>query len=125
MILLNYAHRLTPEQLGQATALLGAEPAVREIASHTDRARPLTDVARDLADAAALTPAEWETLPLVINPPALAPIALALMAELHGRCGYFPAIVNVRPVASATPVRYEVAEIVNMQAIRDTARARR
>lgn len=87
--------------------------------------RPLVEVARELAEAAGLAPREWQTLPLVINPPALAPAALTLMAELHGRCGYFPPILNIRPVANSTPPRYEVAEIVNLQAIRDTARTLR
>jgi hypothetical protein len=85
----------------------------------------LVEVARELAEAAGLAPREWQTLPLVINPPALAPAALTLMAELHGRCGYFPPILNIRPVANSTPPRYEVAEIVNLQAIRDTARTLR
>jgi hypothetical protein len=57
-----------------------------------------------------------------VNPPALAPLALALIAELHGRCGGFPAMLNVRPVAGAIPTRYEVAEVVNLQTVRDAAR---
>lgn len=69
-----------------------------------------------------MTPPEWQTLPRLLNPPRLAPLALALVAELHGRCGHFPALVNIRPVAGATPMRYEVAEIVNLQTLRDTAR---
>ncbi len=31
-------------------------------------------------------------------------------------------MLNVRPVADSTPTRYEVAEVVNLQAIRDAAR---
>ena len=56
-------------------------------------------------------PEAWQTTPLVLNPPALAPLALALLAELHGRCGGFPALLNVRPVADSLPTRYEVAEL--------------
>jgi len=82
-------------------------------------------VARDLADAAGLAPDEWQTLPLVINPPGLAPLALALIAEIHGRCGYFPPILNLRPVPDSVPPRYEVAEVVNLQHVRDAARQRR
>ena len=125
MILLNFAHPLTGEHLAQVTALLGQEPEKREIVAQVDRERPLGEVARELADAAALTPAEWQSVPLVINPPGLAPLAVGLIAEVHGRCGYFPAMLNVRPVADAVPPRYEVAEIVNLQALRDAARARR
>lgn len=125
MLLLNYAHPFTDAQLAQLTALLGATPQVRDVPSQIDRSRPLAEVAHALAASAQLTPREWQTTPLVINPPALAPVALALMTELHGRCGYFPPIVNIRPVEGSLPVRYEVAEIVNMQALRDAARQRR
>lgn len=125
MLLLNYAHPLTDQQLEQLDALLGQTPEVRDVPTQVDRSRPLADVARDLAEAAGLAPRAWQTTPLVINPPALAPVALALMAELHGRCGYFPPILNIRPLANSTPPRYEVAEVVNLQALRDAARQRR
>lgn len=125
MLLLNYAHPLTAEQREQLTALLGAAPEVRDIPSQVDRARPLAQVAVELADAAGLTAGAWQTTPLAINPPSLAPVALALLAELHGRCGYFISILNIRPAAGALPPRYEVAEVVALQALRDTARSRR
>jgi hypothetical protein len=125
MMLLNYAHPLTPEQLDQLAARLGAPPDVRDIAVQIERERPLAEVARELAEAAGLTSPEWQITPLIVNPPGLAPLALALIAEIHGRCGHFPAILNIRPVAGAVPTRYEVAEIVNLQALRDTARATR
>jgi len=125
MLLLNYAHPLSDAQLAQVAALLGATPEIRDIPIHVDRALPIADVATALADAAGLTPVEWQTTALLINPPALAPVALALVAELHGRCGYFVPVLNIRPVAGALPPRYEVAEIVALQTLRDTARARR
>jgi hypothetical protein len=125
MLLLNFAHPLSPEQLAQAEALLGVTLEVRDIVVHIERAPPLADIARELVAAAGLASTEWQTLPLVINPPGLAPLALALIAELHGRCGYFAPILNIRPVLDALPPRYEVGEIVNLQALRDTARNRR
>jgi hypothetical protein len=124
-LVLNYAHPLTPEQLDQLAQLLGAAPDVRDIAVQIDRERPLAEVARELADAAGLAPADWQALPLIVNPPGLAPLALALIAELHGRCGYFPAILNIRPIAGTLVPQYEVQETVNLQAIRDSARPQR
>jgi len=124
-LLLNYAHPLTPEHLEQVTTRLGEAPTVRIITTQVDRQRALGDVARDLTDATGLAPDEWQTLPLVINPPGLAPLALALLAEIHGRCGYFPPILNLRPVPDSVPPRYEVAEVVNLQNLRDAARQRR
>lgn len=125
LLLLNYAHPVTPDQIIRIKAIVGETPDVRDLSIHVDRSRPLAEVALDLAAAAGLSATEWQTLPLILNPPALAPLALALLAEVHGRCGYFPPILNIRPVAGALPPRYEVAEIVNLQALRDAARGQR
>lgn len=122
---LNYAHPLTDAQLADLDRLVGEATRVVAITAQVDRSRPLAEVAHELADAAGLSPDEWQTTPLLLNPPALAPVALALIAEIHGRCGGFPAIINVRPVPGSVPTRYEVAEVVNLQAIREQARARR
>jgi hypothetical protein len=62
---------------------------------------------------------------MIINPPGYAPATAALLAELHGRSGYFPAILRLRPVVDTTPTVYEVAEIVNLQVVREQARTRR
>ena len=125
MILLNFSHPLTEQQIARIVEIVGAAPEVRAIESQIDRERPLAVVAAELADRAGLTPVEWQTIPLLINPPALAPLAVAWLAEIHGRSGLFPAMVNIRPIAGSIPTRYEVAEILNLQAIREEARRRR
>ena len=125
MLLLNYAHPLTEVQMAQLTKLVGETPEIRAIASQTDRTRPLAEVARSLAEAAQLSGEAWQTTPILLNPPALAPLAVALIAELHGRCGHFPPILNIRPVDGAVPPRYELAEIIDLQRIRQNARGLR
>jgi hypothetical protein len=125
MLLLNYAHPITDDQADQIETLLGERADIRNIPAQVDRAQPLAEVAVALADGAGLSPHEWQTTPLLLNPPALAPVALALIAEIHGRSGYFVPIVNVRPVAGAMPPRYEIGEIAMLQDLRDTARHRR
>jgi hypothetical protein len=124
-LILNFGHPLTDAHLSQCAHFLGQSPLVRDVPAQADRQRPLAEVAHDLADAVRLSSEEWQTLPLVVNPPGLAPLALALAAELHGRCGYFLPILHMRPVPDALPPRYEVAEIVNVQGLRDAARTRR
>ena len=98
---------------------------VREQMAQFDHARPFAEQVGELVDALGLSPAQWQTEPILVNLPALAPIAAVLIAELHGRTGYFPAIVRVRPLAGSTPPSYEVAEIINLQGVRDAARERR
>ncbi len=126
MLILNYSHPLTPDQLSRLEALTGvAVEAVRELPAQLDLEAPFAPQAVALADAAQLTPEQWQTTPLLLVPPALNFAAVALLAELHGRMGYFPPVVRLRPVAGALPPRYEVAEIINLQAVRDAARKKR
>jgi len=126
MILLNFAHPLTQEHITWIEHLTGRKvERVVEVHTQIDPQQPLVPQVVALADAAGLSPAEWQTLPLLVNPPSLNFIAVALLAELHGRCGYFPAHLRLRPVQGSLPPRYEVAEILDLQAVRDKARKRR
>lgn len=126
MLLLNFSHSLTAEHLQQIEALTGQKvERVIEVPSQIDPQQPLLPQVIALADQTKLSPKEWQMLPLLINPPSLNFIAITLLAELHGRCGYFPTHLRMRPVAQSIPPRYEVAEILNLQAVRDKARLRR
>ena len=84
--------------------------------------RPFAEQVRELVDGIGLTPEQWQTVPLLINPPAYNYVAVLLLAELHGRMGYFPACLRLRPVEDAVPPRFEVAEILNLQKVRNGAR---
>ena len=126
MILLNFSHPLTSAHLEHVESLAGQRVArVVELNSQIDTQQPLVPQVIALADACGLTAGEWETLPLLVNPPALNFIAVALLAELHGRMGYFPTVVRTRPVPETTPQIFEVAELINLQPVRDAARRRR
>lgn len=123
---INFSHPLTAEQVARLAALAGQPPGrVIHVPSQFEQAAEFLPQVVALADAAGLTPDEWQTLPLLIVPPALNFIAVALLAELHGRMGYFPSCVRLRPVAGAIPPRYEVAEILPLNAFREAARQRR
>lgn len=126
MVLVNFSHPFTSEQLQQLETLAGRKIVqLIEVDAQIDPQQPLGHQVVAMADRAGLTPQEWQTLPLLINPPSLNISAVTLLAELHGRCGYFPAVVRLRPVANSVPPRFEVAEIINLQAVREEARLRR
>jgi hypothetical protein len=126
LILLNFSHPFTAAQLQYLEELAGKKvERVIEINAQIDPQQPIAPQVVEMANRAGLTPAEWQTLPLLINPPSLNISAAVLLAELHGRCGYFPAAVRLRPVPDSVPPRFEVAEIVNLQAVREKARGRR
>lgn len=123
MILLNFSHPLTPAQRGQIDALAG-EPISRVLDAPTqfDEQQPFAPQLAALLGTIDLTPAQWQGEPILVILPSLNFIAALLLAELHGRMGYFPAIVRTRPVADSVPRRYEVAELLDLQFVREQAR---
>lgn len=126
MILLNFSHPLTPAQIAQLEALTGAAvERVLAAPAQFDPALPFAPQVEALLAGVPLTAEEWQTAPLLVVPPALNFITALLLAELHGRLGYFPAIVRLRPLAGSLPPRFEVAEIINLQAVREKARQQR
>jgi hypothetical protein len=126
MILLNFSHPLTGDQVEQIRALTGQEvERMVEIPTQFDPIAPFGPQVTTLADQAGLTPREWQTSSFLIVPPALNFVAVLLLAELHGRMGYFCPCVRLKSIAGTLPPRHEVAEILDLQAQRDVARTRR
>ncbi len=125
MLVLNFTHPLTDEHREQIEALAGTHiDELRTIPVQIDQAQPLTAQITAIVDAVGLTSEEWQTRPLLINPPGYAPAAFVLLAELHGRIGHFPELIRLRPKAGPVTA-YEVAELLNLQAVREEARKRR
>lgn len=126
MIILNFAHPLTNDQRAHIEILTGQTvERVIDIPSQIDPHEALAPQVTAMADEAGLSSAEWQTLPLLVNPPALNFSAVALLAELHGRSGYFPPCLRMRPAAQSVRPRYEVAEVLDLQTLRDQARQQR
>ena len=125
MIVVNFAHPLTEAQRRQIEEWNGPIARVIDVPTQFDHEADFGPQVERLAAGIALTAAEWQTERLLINPPSFGPIVAVLLAHVHGRCGYFPDIVRMRPVAGSSPPAFEVAEIVALQAIRDDGRRRR
>jgi len=126
MILLNFAHPLTEQQTRQAAQLAGQEMTeVIDLPVQFDGERPFLPQLNGLLDRLPLTAGALQTEPILVNLPSLNFIAALLLAELHGRMGYFPPVLRLRPAPGSLPPRYEVAEILNLQRVRDDARRKR
>lgn len=126
MIVINYSHPLTTEQLQQLEEILRNKvERVIEIDAQIDLRQPIAPQVAALADQTGLTSKEWQSLPILVIPPSLNFSAVTLLAELHGRMGYFPPVLRLCPVTGSLPPRFEVAEIINLQEVREKAREKR
>jgi hypothetical protein len=126
MIVVNFGHPLTREHLTEVSRLSGENvDRVVEVATQFDNERPFADQVAELIAKAALSTTEWQTLKIVVNLPSLSAIAAVVLAELHGRTGYFPTIVRLRPLPNATPPMFAVAELMDLQRTRNESRERR
>ena len=125
MIIINFAHPFTDDHLNEISNLTNeVVERVIEIESNIDTNEPLIPQVIALIDKVDLSKREWQTLSIIINLPSLNYIAAVLISEIHGRCGYFPTIIRMRPVRGISLGKFEVAEIIDLQALRDAARAR-
>ena len=126
MILLNFTHPITDAQRAQIEVLTDqALERKIEIPAQFDQGKPFQPQIQALLDQADLTPADWQGQPILVVLPSLNFIAALLLAELHGRMGFFPPILRLRPAPGSLPRQFEVAEILDLQAVREAARQRR
>lgn len=126
MILLNFSHPITDDQRSQIEALTG-QTIAQIIAANPqfDEQQPFAPQLQALLAQVQLTPEQWQSEPILVVLPSLNFISAMLLAELHGRMGYFPPVVRTRPVANSVPRRYEVAELLDLQTVREAARKQR
>ena len=126
MLVLNFSHPLTDEHIVQIQAIAAnSVDDIQTMPVQINQDEPLEAQIRATIDAVQPTSEEWQTRSLLINPPGYAPAPCVLLAELHGRIGHFPSLIRLRPLPGSTPTVYEVAELINLQAIREEARRRR
>ena len=126
MVLLNFAHPLTPAQIATIEQITGQSvTTIHTRTCHFANSNPFAQQITTLIDSLDLTTQTWQTKPFLIVPPSYAPAATTLLAELHGRMGYFPTLVRIRPIPDSLPPQFEVAELINLQALRTQARQTR
>jgi hypothetical protein len=123
MILLNFSHPLTDEQLAAVEQLTNRKvEQVVPLAIQFDHDKAFLPQLQEALRKVTLSPEQWQTAPIIVNLPSFNYITALLLAELHGRMGYFPPVLRLKPVEGAVPPRYEVAEVINLQGVRDDAR---
>lgn len=124
--LLNFSHPITPLQREAIERQLKTE--IEDIVERPSQL--LHDGAFDeqvtrIVNGIPVSSEQWQASRFVVNLPGFSPAAAVLLAELHGRMGHFPTIIRLRPIPNSSPQVYELAEIINLQAVRDQARGER
>lgn len=126
MKIINFSHPLTQSQIVEIelSTKMQAE-SVRDVRVQFDLLLDFIPQVRTMVDDLAIAPDQWQVEAWLIVPPSFNFITAILLAELHGRMGRFPSIVRLRPVVDALVSTFEVAEIINLDSVRNAARTRR
>ncbi|MCS6872811.1 MAG: CRISPR-associated protein Csx15 [Anaerolineae bacterium] len=126
MQIINFSHPLTAEQIEQIEARLGGKISeVRNVRVQFDVEQPFVPQVVELLDSLGVSQEQWQTEGWLIVLPSLNFITAVLLAELHGRTGHFPTVIRLKPVQDALVTKFELAEIINLEQVRNAARARR
>lgn len=120
-MLVNFARPLSPEQVREVERLCGSE--IDEIIEaplvNLDNTQPFGPQIEAMIRATGLTAEQWQSLPLIVNVHPFPSAAAMLLARLHGIKGRFPDIIRLRPITLGSQ-EFEVAEVVELQRLRDT-----
>ena len=126
MIVVNFGHPITAEQRAQIERLAGRPiERVIDVPTQLDHGQPFAPQVAALVETSGLSAEEWQTLPLLVNLPSFGPAVAILLAHLHGLMGYFPTALRLRPAAGSMPAAFELAELLDLQGVRDRGRRQR
>lgn len=124
--LINFAYPLTDRQREQIEACLGAPlNMVVDVPVFFKTDEPFAIQMGCLLGELPLSSQDWQSRALLVNLPSQPVIAALLLAEIHGRAGHFPTVLRLRLVEDNLSPIYELAEIVNLEAVRSSARKKR
>lgn len=125
MLILNFSHPLTDANVGQLSQLIStSEFEIKQVKVQMQLDSGFVTQVKQIVNSIGLTPSEWQTKQIIINLPGMSPATAILLAELHGRMGYFPTIMRLSSVQTAPPV-FAVVEVIGLQDVRNEARKER
>lgn len=126
IVVINFSgHPLTPDQKHQIEEMEnGFIGEVIEIPLHFDPTQSMKFQIERAIESINLTKDEWSSQNLYLVLPGLAPGGAAVLAYIHGLRGSFPKVIWIYQNPEDR-TRFDVAQILNLQDLRDTAREKR
>ena len=120
MILINFGTPFRSLQISQAEAFLH-EPITRviDLSFNVDPDQEMLPQFKKIMGKLKLGNDDLRAEPVVVNLPQQNYLSVMVLAELHARMGYFPRIIRTRMKSSGILPYYEVAEVIDLQAIED------
>jgi hypothetical protein len=115
--ILNFSHPIAQTELKK----IGDEVEMKQITVDINMEQDFAEQVVAIVDAVDWTPEQWQTQPFIVNFAGLSSVAVLLSAEIHGRCGHFPKMLQMK----RTPNGFEIGKIEDLQRVRDNARRRR
>jgi len=123
VIVINFSgHPLTTIQQKQLRDRFGFHiEELIELPVHFDTQEDLKPQVKKWIEEVGLAPEEWSEENIILILSGLAPVAAAILATIHGLRGGFPRIMVIYQ-APNDRTQYEVAQVVDLQALRDMGR---
>lgn len=126
MHILNFSHPLTSAQVDAISAQVGQSvTSLRDVKTQFDVNAPFQEQVIALLEGLDISSTDWQSQAWLILLPSLNYAAAVMLAELHGRMGHFPTIARLRPKVGALVTEFELAEVINLEGVRQIARTRR
>ena len=123
--MINFGHPLSAESLALISDMCDCTLSqIVDVKVQVSQDAPFSPQIASIMDSVPLTPHQWQTSPFLVILPGLAAAAGCILAEIHGRCGYFPTICRLKPVGGPPP-KFEPAELIGLSSVRELAREKR
>jgi hypothetical protein len=124
MYILNFSHPITQSQIEQIEQLLSPVK-VDKVINYRIAFDPNESFYNQLTTFWEQQPFlmdELENASFLVNLPAHNVIAALLLSHFHGLMGFFPTVIRLKVNGELTPTTFELAEIINLQNVREKAR---
>lgn len=119
MIVLNFAHPLNQTQVKQLEDLCLDTVEEIRIPVQLDLEQPVDNQIQQIVNGIGWSIEQWQKQEYLVIPPSLSTASAVLIADILGRSGALPLIVRSKMVGEGVFSRWEIAEIVSLESVKN------